>query len=77
VLLGAQNESVDLGVYIGFFLLDTLSALIITAGLFKGVSISKTPEKKKPKFANEKERRIAIITENAQARLANNRAKSN
>ena len=54
VYLGAQNESVGIGVYVGFFFLDTLSTLIITAGLFKSTNIPEMSKKKKTRFVNEK-----------------------
>jgi len=75
VLLGLQNPSVSLGVYIGFFFFDVLATLASIIEVIRLVKLPETTKKSKPKFANEKERRIAIIVADAQARLINNKNK--
>jgi len=75
VLLGLQNPSVSLGVYIGFFFFDVLATLASIIEVIRLVKFPETTKKSKPKFANEKERRIAIIVADAQSRLINNKNK--
>lgn len=75
VFLGAQNPSVNTGVYVGFFLIDALSTFV---SVIKLLEKSNTPEilkKKETNSVNSKAMRIAAITANAQVRLSNNKNK--
>jgi hypothetical protein len=69
VLCGVRNESVDLGIYLGFFAFDILGTLVV----IKKIKLLKETKAAKATTTKTKKERVKAIDDMAKARLKKNR----